>query len=184
MALSDRVKVTSGSNSFKLFPVNENDREAYYGFFSLKDDPAQPPQELIKALYWDPKNCYENNFPPQPCFVYIEERKGGQVVEQFRFYRGPKNASLAWKIEPKRRYGRNAHMITLQWNGNGEAIHRSYIFLQDARGNKYPFITKTIGAPGMPEDQYIFILPEGEAPDGYKLGFDPLLLQKYNISVI
>ena len=182
MALSERVQISP--NGFKLWPSEENDRTAYFGIFTLKDDPAAVP-ELREAVYWDLKNSFENGPLPQDCFVYIEERKNGQVVEVHRFYHGGRKASLSWEIAPARRaYGKTAHMITLQWNGRSEAIHRAYIFLTDRQGNRYPFITKTIGTPGEMEDKYIFILPDGETADGYKLGFDPLLLQKYNISVI
>ena len=178
MALNERVQPSP--NGFKLWQAEGAERKAYYGIFALKDDPNEVP-ELKEALYWDLKNAFENQVGQKDTFVYIEEREGGKVVETYRFYYGQKKAGISWSMEKKKKYGKSAYMITLHWNNQGEAIHRAYIFMLDRHGNRYPFITKTLGGPGVTEDQYISMLPEGESPDGYKIGFHPLLMQKYHV---
>ena len=82
-----------------------------------------------------------------------------------------------WKSEES--HGSNAHIITLEWAGPGEAIHRSYIYMLDRQGRKYPFITKTIGSAGSSKEQFVTILPDNDVIENYRLGFDRLLLQKY-----
>lgn len=178
MGLLDRVQTSE--QGFKLWPAEEEGRKAYFGIFHLKDDPGAVP-ELRETEYWDLKNSFEQEVEQPGSFIYLEERVGEEVLESCRFYwaGGKPKQVLNWYFQYKKKYGSNAHIITLEWAGPGEAIHRSYIYMLDRQGRKYPFITKTIGSAGSSKEQFVTILPDNDVIENYRLGFDRLLLQKY-----
>ncbi len=181
MDLISRIHVTD--KGFKLMPPEEEGREAFYGLFTLKDDPNVVPG-LSGVAYWDLKNGFEQEIRKPESFVYLEERVGGKVVETSRFFysKNKRKGSLAYNIEKKRKYGPDAFLITITWNSAPEPIHRTYVSLMDTRKNKFPFITDVIGKDGSGEDQYVFHAPDGDAPEDYRLVFSDLLRQKYVIS--
>ncbi len=181
MDLLSRIHVTD--RGFKLMPPEAGDRKAYYGLFTLKDDPNAVPS-LSGVQYWDLKNGFEEDIKKPESFVYVEERVGDQVVDTCRFYyaKNKRKGSLTYKIEKKRKYGSDAFLITITWNSPAEAIHRTYVSLMDNKKNKYPFITNLIGQDLSGEDQFVFHAPEGDTEDDYRLVFSDLLKQKYVIT--
>ena len=183
MEMKDRIHITH--RGFMMHPPNNETSKAFFGIFSLENDPMARPEKLQELQYWDAKNAYEQELPSPGCYVYVEERTDGEITDSCRFFfcsDPSRKPGLSYTIEKaKRGYGKTAQMITIRWKGPGERIHRSYIWLRDEKGEKYPFITKTIGKKDSTEEQYIFILPDGVSAEGFSLEFDPLLKEKYKI---
>ena len=178
MSLKDRVLVSSGL--IKIIKENSDERQAYIGFYTLRNKVDFIPT-LKKMAYWNLQDNNAERIETPDCFIYIEERYNDQVLERYRL---PDNKapykSLGYEISPGRRYGRNACIITLRWV-KGETIHRSHIFLMNKAGEKFPFVTKTFGAPGRLTEQYVFKMRDWESLDDYNLGFSADFLQKYRV---
>ncbi|MDO4322288.1 MAG: hypothetical protein Q4C61_07145 [Lachnospiraceae bacterium] len=184
--LKDRI-VRTAAGFQVLREKNGEDRQLYYGEFSLKDrrDADIPLREI---RYWDPADAYETLIKKPKCYILVVEKENGEIVGSHRFFfsvsRG--KPTLRISIKPKRKYGKNAHMITIEWvECNAESINSQYIYLTDQDGEKYYFLKELI-QPLEPDgkrlmDQYVFTVPEGHKPEEYYVEVDPLVREKYSI---
>lgn len=178
MALKDRI--FKSQTGFRLLPDTEK-REAFFGYFTLKDAPDVVP-ELTPMKYFDMREGGNEVVVGKPnAYVYIQEKANGEIVEEHRFFfsANGKKTAFEWTIEPNGKYGKNAHIITLRWGGNGEQVHRTHIWLMKTNKNKYPFIINCLGGPGKTEEQYVTVLPEGDEKEDYRIGFSDLFMEKY-----
>lgn len=184
--LKDRITVTSVGFQVLQEKGREN-RKLYYGEFSLKDR-RDADISLQEIRYWDPADAYETLLKKPKCYILVVEKEDGAVVESHRFFFSVSRskANLRISVKPKRRYGKNAHMITIEWvECNAEPINSQYIYLTDRDGEKYYFLKELI-QPLEPDgkhlvDQYIFTVPDGHKADEYFVEVDPLVRQKYSV---
>lgn len=69
--LKDRVQITE--SGFKVFHENET-RELFYGFFTLKDDPDED-AEMQPTSYWDPVNTFVIPIEKNSALSRLRRRK-------------------------------------------------------------------------------------------------------------
>lgn len=143
--LKERVEITGAG--FRVQQDKGGDRQAYYGTFTLADDVdsllADRKLKMSPAHYFSPLNPGEVHLE-NPGFVVVVEQQEGKIVDQYRFYyRGNGyRPSLNISDEADRKYGANAHRITIEWDEDStEPISSSYIWLEDGDGSRYEFLT-------------------------------------------
>lgn len=184
--LKDRIKITG--TGFRVFWDGESQRRVYYGEFTLKDG-EEDEVSMTETAYWDPVRAAEVILDKNQCFIAVTEKEDDKVVEEYRFFFSNRNnkPELAITMKPKRAYGKNAYMITVEWvECKAEPINSRYIYLTDAGKEKYGFLKKWI-EPLEPDgkrllDRYVFALPQGEKIENYSVEVDPLVRQKYRIT--
>jgi len=182
--LKDRVQITE--SGFKVFHENET-RELFYGFFTLKDDPDED-AEMQPTSYWDPVNTFVIPIEKKQCFVEVAEKENGRIVERYRFYFSKNKSKYELSITTKanHKYGKGAHIITIEWvNTTGEQINGKRIYLTNEAKEKFYFLTDVI-YPIKPEakkqmDQYVYIVPEGEDASMYYVEADEFVKDRYAI---
>lgn len=182
--LKDRVVINDG-----LFHVlaGETDCELFYGCTFLKDEiDAVPSMEPIQ--YWDSMSAIEIKPKSPGCFLHLEERRNGEVVDNCKLFipAAKKGGILRIIMDKPFRYGKNACRITICWeNCPAEAINREYIWLEDIDGKKYQFLVNHIepleSKKSELKDQYIFTIPDGKHLSDYHVSFDPILKEKYKV---
>lgn len=189
--LKDRIKFTQ--NGFSVIRDLAFDRKAVFGFYSLDKDPETIPEHLQEIKYWDPLDATEKDIPEQMPCVYVAEKEEEHVVEEARVIKTRQGHKpiLQIRVEPNKKYdprkerGKKAYMITIAWpDSQGENINSGYIFLAGPGGEQFPFL-KDVIAPlsghSRPEDQYVYILPEGTDPQEYHVEILPILRDRYQI---
>ncbi len=188
-------KKVAESNTFMPGDKNqesEGEWKLYYGTFTLTDDPYTEPS-LIEFPYWKLPESYELPIK-ENCFLYIAEKKEGRTVDSYRFFfrcNGSKPI-LSWSIDkmsPLRRFEPGAHEITIRWNrGSGERIRSEYIYLypRNKPDEQYQFlsdyISPTESDAGTGIDRYVFFPGDGMQASDFRIGFAPLLLEKYDVT--
>lgn len=111
--LKDRVQITE--SGFKVFHENET-RELFYGFFTLKDDPDED-AEMQPTSYWDPVNTFVIPIEKKQCFVEVAEKENGRIVERYRFYFSKTSQNMNCPSQRKRTTNTEKVPISLRSSG-------------------------------------------------------------------
>lgn len=177
-----RDRIIKSANGFKVVPDNSDEEcGVFFGTYGFRDSSDYIP-DIKEMKYWDPYEGYEQQIDYE-CLVYVEEKKDGVVKETCRFYIGRKRGQISTQITAARKYGEGAYKITVTWPGR-EPFNSDYIFLYNRRkpNEKYYFLSETVRPldDKSSKDEYIFYLTGGENADQYEVGYEPLLLEKYD----
>lgn len=186
------LKVDISNTGFSVIPESDERYELKYGFFALGDDVNAIPAELHETGYWDSYECFEQKVNEQECFIYVVEKDGSRVVDERRFYFSStgRKSIVSWSINKLpwyRRFEEDAHEIVLTWQGAPERVKSEYIYLyrNGEPNDKYQFLTDEIkpveDKNGEYTDCYIFFPEDGTSGSDYKIGFEPLFLEKYRV---
>ena len=187
-----KERIVKNQKSIKVMPGPEGKYELFFGTFTLKDAVDAEP-EIQRISYWELPEAYEKTID-HDCYVYIAEKKDGEIIDSFRFFFkcGNRKPSLSWSIEKMgffRRFEPGATEIIIRWNGNsGEPIRSEYVYLYLKNNPKehYQFLSDYIGPAEKDGDdaieRYVFFPGDGSDISNYCIGFDPLVQEKYNIS--
>lgn len=189
------LRIDRSNTGFAVIPEQDGRYDLYYGFFSLGDDVGSEPAQLYPTKYWDPYECFEQRVDNAECFIYVAEKSEGRVVhsERFFFSASGRKHTLTWSIEKmpwRRRFEENAHEIVLTWKGGAEPVRSEYIYLfrKNDPKDRFQFLTDVIrpaqDKSGEYTEHYVFFPQEGRDGSDYKIGFEPLLLEKYNVSEV
>lgn len=181
--LSDRVQ--TNENGFRVLRGEESDRRLFYKEINLRDDPDDY-GGMIEVAYWS--SAMPTDIPMEgKKFILIAEKTGDRVVDTHRFYFSQKKAfcSMTITMKPAKGYGKGAQMITIQWD-TYEKIRNQYIWLENRETKeRYPFLAECITplTESQSEDKYVYYPEEGYSADSYQVMVDPLLRQKYRVTV-
>lgn len=184
MELRDRVEITEGR--FHVL-AGDSERELFYGCTLFRDG-LDAVARMEQIQYWDSLDA--NDIKPKyaGCFLHLEERKNGEVIEKCRLFMPPakKGGILRVSLDKPCRYGKRACRITICWeNCPAEAIHKSLIWLEDDDGRRYQFLVDRIepleSRNNELKDQYIFTVPEGKHMSDFHISFDPVIEEKYKV---
>lgn len=189
--LKERIRVSSGF-FYVIRDMAGDEKKLFYKFFSLEND-MEDLSGLVPLRYWEPNNEEDTRIPVEKgCFVLLVEKEDKRVVERSWFYSSDEvqKGELAIVVKKNKKYGKNAYMITVEWTKEEDpvAINSRYIFLKNRlRKEKYYFLTDQI-FPLNPYgkkriDQYVFELPENESLDDYMICVEPLVRERYSISI-
>lgn len=191
--LKDRITMTD--SGFMVQPESESaKKKLQYGLYTFQDDPDAVPEKLTEAQYWEIAAHHEINIPGKEALVYIEETQDGTVSDTARFYwrRAKRKPELTVRVSRARKYGSQAFMVSISWpdgeDGRDGAFHLRYMCLKNIKTNEtYCFLRKRGNtaqppAPGK-SDQYVYIVPDNEDPQMYTVAAEPLLKEKYQITI-
>ena len=181
--LKDRVQITD--KGFRVRRSTEPERELYYKEFTLSERPDNY-ERLQKTEYWNPAIPADMSIGGKR-FIMIAEKIRDKVVETYCFYFCPQKTfpTMTITVKPIRNYGKGARAITIRWETR-EKISNYYIYLKNTgTGEKYLFLTELIAplSDSQSEDKYIFYPEEGVPEDQYEVVADPLLRQKYQVTI-
>lgn len=184
-------RIIRNPKSFKVLPGPDGKYDLYYGYFTLKDDPEAEP-DLQSLPYWELPEAYEKQVD-KDCYIYVVEKHDGEIIDSCRFFFKCSNRkpSLSWSISKMgmlRRFEPGAHEIVIRWNSSGgEAIRSEYIYLypKNRPQERYQFLSdyvKPIETDGNDAvDRYVFFPGDGQKAEDFRIGFDNLILEKYNV---
>ncbi len=187
------LRVDISNTGFTVIPEPGKKYNLSYGFFRLEDEVNRLPSQIFMTQYWDSVECFEQKINESECYVYVAEKNGEQVIDERRFYfsKTGRKHSLSWTIEKlpwRRRFEENAHEITLIWSDFPECVRSEYIYLyhKNEPNERFQFLTDFIKPSedknGEYTARYIFFPQDGRDGSDYRIGFDPLLLEKYRVT--
>ena len=181
--LGDRVQ--TNEKGFRVLSSEELGKRLFYKEIYLRDDPDDY-TSMLEIAYWS--SAMPADIPLDgKKFILIAEKIGERVVDTYCFYFSPRKAfcSMSIMMKPAKGYGKGAQMIVIQWDTR-EKIRNSYIWLENRKTKeRYPFLAECIAplTESQSEDKYVFYPEEGFSADDYQVMVDPLLRQKYQVTV-
>ena len=186
-------RIDKSNTGFTIMPEQGKEYEVFYGFFNLGDAVNSVPEKLYPTKYWDGLKCFEQTVGEPESYIYVVEKSGEQIVDECRFFfsKTGRKHSITWSIKKLpwcRRFEKNAHEIVLAWDGAPERVRSEYIYLyyKNEPTERFQFLTDVIKPTedknGEYTDRYIFFPQGGRDGTDYRIGFDPLFLEKYSAS--
>ena len=184
--LIDRIKESNLGFHVKKEKNAPNERELYFGFYTFKDDAGIVPANLQKCAYWKPM-ADDIKVDKSETLIYFVEKNGEKIDGEARIFwsRNKEKPKMIIRTVPAdSKYGEQAYEISVMWqNCAGESINNDYFYLKSVSGEQYHFLRPTVGGPGINEESYIYIVPEGDYPGNYTVAVHPLLEEKYNVII-
>lgn len=171
--------------------VADSGRSLYYRIFTLADDIEE--EQMLKPLpYWDPNDEKHTRLSlPDDQYVLLTEMENGLTVERYAFYNAvsPGKLSLTFTVSKNLRYGRNAYLISIRWNGDEdpEPVNTRYVILKNGKGERLYFLREHLEPldpyGGKRVDEYVLELPDGARLSDYTIDVHPLVKERYRVSI-
>ena len=182
--LIDRIKKSKNGFHITKEKGSPSGRQVFFGTYTFKNDADFVP-DLRQCEYWKPMDSDIQIDKPE-TLIYVVEKTGEKIDNEARFYwsNSTEKPNLVINTSPAdKKYGEQAYEINIVWRNNGgESINNDYFYLKSIEGDEYHFLRPMVGGPGIDEESYIYIVPDGDNPRNYSVKVHSLLEDKYNIT--